>query len=771
MKTPYRYSVGQGGKWYGIKDNEVVTLDDPHYFYGYLANWQDIGIEDLRNWRMSGFTRGRANTHQFVKGLAKIIRAIYYTYGVQAHKDSTVDPAKFYVDKLNTDTQAYEPDYESEFDFSTAEDKRDQFKVSLMQGGIQEMIKNNEDVEYEIPISGTQVRTITISPFRVNGRTDFVSVVPVEEGPTSPNRSTGDITLLNYSYFDEKIDFRLADTPNFKPYDVFGVLGAFPTTFGTTQNLEFGQPAQEVASGTFESVGIIKPVRGSSGYVDYLLKAHTNLYNVTVKGDINIYLKNTSGGDSSFQMRIFKTNTVTTTTTSIYTGDTRTIGAGGDGTFNYVIDASFDLSQNDIIYIVLKRTAGSDCEWMQQEGMPLEIKYQYYTSEFTVTGLPWYEVGKQLINKLTKGLATFQSLLLTQAITYKAGIDCRPESVLMLSGDSIRGIANPKIKISLKDYLKATDVMFCAGLGITDNTVEIEKRSHFFKRLKTNDSTNLIAHLDKLEDWTIEDAEDIRFNEVHIGYRSGENEVGDLNGRDEFNTTVKFTSSYSKNKNVLDLVSPVSASGFQIYITYANYVTSEAENKDNKNDNKLFALQYKYNPATPNVGTALYPTDISGSAVVTGVTDSNRVLNIGLSPKRCLIRHLYWLLSHFYNSHPGTDDYLLTYQTTDRNPNLQARLSTTNSIAEASDIYLDQEAAHYGQTRLFYPLYVKPETVSPENYKQRWTDNRYGVFTTDIEGVTVEGYPLSVKERNEVPKVHEVKLLLTANNNPMNFIR
>lgn len=780
MKTPYRYSVSFDGKWFAKDGNDIILQSSEYYFYGYLANWREIGIEDIRNWRMSGFYRNRANNHQFVKALAKVVRSVYYTYGVQGTKNINTVPAKFHVDRLNTATQEYEEDYVSEFDFSTFQDERDQAVCQLMQGGVQELIKNNEDVEYEIPVSGNAVRTITIEPFLVKGRMDFVSLAPVEESGSTPNRSTNEITLLNYSFFDEKIDFKLASTPNFKPTDVFGVIAAFPTTFGTTSNLEFGQPAQERTAGgidNFETVGIIKAVRGSSEYVDYLIKTHTALYNVLMQGSINIYLQNNNGSDSSFQMRMYKTDINTGATSVIYTGETKTIAAMTDDTFSYNINASFDIEADKVIYLTLRRTAGSDCQWMQQEGQGLSVSFDYYTSQFTVKGLTWYEVGKQLVSKATNNTATFESLLLTQAITYKNGIDLRPESLLMLSGDSIRGVAVPKIKISLKDYLKATDVMMCAGLGIEDNKVKIEKRSYFFQRLKSSGEQNLLSHLSNLKDWTIEDAEDIRFNELHIGYREGDNEVGGLNGRDEFNTTLKFTSSYTKNKNIMDLVSPVSASGYQIYLTYINYATNENENKDSQNDNTLFALQYKYNPATPAVGTALYPSDISSTYQVSGVTDTNRVLNIGLSPKRCLMRHAYWLLSHFYTSLNSTfgggaaTEYTLTYQTTDRNPDLFSRLSTTLAISETTDVILDAMVTDLGQSRIFYPVYVKPETASPRNYKALWAANRYGVFTTDIEGVTVEGFPLSIKERNEVPKVNEVKLLLTANNTLTDLIR
>jgi hypothetical protein len=750
MKTPYRYSVSIGSQWYAVNGEDVVLQSEPYYFYGYVANWKEIGVEDIRNWRMSGFFRGRASSHQFVKSLAKVIRTIYYTYGVQAVKDANYEPAKFHVDRLNTESQSYEADYSSEFDFSSFQDKRDTAQIQLMQGGIEEMIKVNEDVEYEIPVNGSNVKTITIEPIKVRGRSIFVTANDEVTGATNRAAAATDVYMWPQIAFYTEDFYKIVEGVDNKP-----LVYQEPIT----PTYITGQQRNEL------------PALGTS--VGYLFRATVALTDVNIKLDLPVFLDNKNSSSVDVKMAVYRIAFNTATSNLVTQTAAVTVGGSSSTTHTFSIDHTFDLAADETIHIVLVKDVqmGSGMEWNWEEAVECKVTYQYQTSQFTVKGLTWNEVGNQLISKATGGAATFQSDLLTTAITYKDGIDCRPESLLMLSGESVRGVATPKIRISLKDYLKATDVYFCAGLGVEDDVVRLEKRSYFFKRLKSSGAVNLIANLSSLDDWTIEDAEDLRFSELHIGHSLRENEIGELNGKDEFNGVLKFTSSYTKDKKVLDLVSPVSASTYEMYLTYINYITDDTPNKDNKFDNKVFALQYKYNPVTPTVGTALYPSDISSTYVVSGITDTNRVLNIGLSPKRCLFRHLYWLLSHFYTTGTNTAEYLLSYQTTDRNPNLQARLSTNISIAEASDTYLDEEAARYGQSRLFYPIYILPETVSPVNYKLLWSNNRYGVFTTEIEDVTLEGYPITSKERNEVPQVHEFKLLLTANNTPTSLIR
>lgn len=755
MKTPYRYSVSkEAGIWYGLGGNSVAEFTSPYYFYGFVANWSEITIEDIRNWRMSGFYRERSNSFQLVKGLAKIARHIEYTYGVSGAKNINFEPAKFYIDRLNTETQEYEADYESEFNFTTAQDERDQYTVEMMQGGIEELIKNNEDVEYTIPVTGGNVKTITVSPFRVKGRSIFVTA---NDENTSGNRPAA----ANDLYLSPQIMYYSEDF-----YKILGGVSNKPIQYNepVTPTYITGQQRNELP--TFTT------------YTNFLFRSTVALTNVRVRMSLPVFFDNKNASSVTFRATLQKIPFNSTGATQIFTTSTITLAGSATVSHTFEIDTTFDLAIDQTVHLVIIKSlqVGNGVEWNWEEAAECIVDYEYYTSQFTVKGLNLYEVGKQLISKATNGAATLQSQLLTEAITYAQGIDCRPDSTLILSGDSIIGITDPTIKISLKDYLKAIDCWFCAGLGIEDDKVVIEKRSYFFQR-EVSGNENIIAHFSKLANWIIEDAVDIRFNELHIGYKDATNEVGELNGRDEFNTTLKFTSSLTKNKNVLDLVNPISASGTQIYLTYINYVTDESRNKDYKNNNELFALQFKYNPSDFSLGTALYPTDIRTTGTVTGVTDTNRILNIGLSPARCLYRHAYWLLSHFYTSLNSTfgggaaTEYRLTYQTTDRNPDLASSLSNNIYITETADISLDDLVSDLGQSRLFYPKYLTIDVDSPSNYKQAWIDKRNGAITADIEGVTVTGYPLKSTDRGVKPKITQFRLILADNNTLTDLIR
>src|SRR5690606_18770068 len=102
----------------------------------------------------------------------------------------------------------------------------------------------------------------------------------------------------------------------------------------------------------------------------------------------------------------------------------------------------------------------------------------------------------------------------------------------------------------------------------------------------------------------------------------------------------------------------ISASGAAMSLKRSKYISGQDNN--NGNDNDLFVLQY--NPAAIGSSTynALYPTDINPNLTpndITGIFDKYNQVNIGLTPKTCLIRRAYYEIGFFYDSDPNTEVY------------------------------------------------------------------------------------------------------------------
>lgn len=773
----YRYAIKKDSTtYYNIQGGEVITQSTPRYFYEGINKFSDLGISEYRNLMMEGFFRNISQKgYQFVGDMMKILRHIAFTNGVQARATLVVERLSDYKSKT------YILDYESDVNFAKSSRERNQFVGELMQNGVEELLKSREDSPYTLEVSGDGKVTINILPFKVRGRCRFMSVQAKRElTATGINRTTAEFNMIGYANFKEEI-IEILDSPTFRPIDYFDVIATNLLMGGGASDtqIEFGQPCQEWSD---LSAGINKTVNSLSQRVDYLIKANVPLYNVNFKGRINVFLKNShSTSPVDFSLQVYQTILSSgVTTPKLLTPLQVTVQPLTQNTYTFDFDYLFDVDDDSLLYFTVENETPSvtEVEWTYEKDMPFTIDFEHYTSAFTVTGLNWFEVGKRLVNLNTKSMATFTSSLLTQDNTYSEGIDCKARCLALLSSKSIKGIANPDIQISWTNYLKATDVMLCTGTGIertygndgsvSSTKVTLEKKKYYYQEKKSDGVTeNLIAELGdpaKEPEQSVTFAEELAYNEVHIGYR--ETDTDDLQGEEEYNTTLKMQTSYTKEKNVKDLVSPVSASGLAIYRKFIRYATGQDE--DNGNDNELFVLQYS--PVNTNgVHSALYPAEINASYTITGLTDPARALNIGLTPKRCLLRRLYWEISHFYDSDPFTDVYDLDFLTLDKNKDLVSQLSTTFAVGEKSDLDMSFMIDFVGQSRLFYPYYINSNHEMPDNIRALWQGNRHGVFAVNVEGQRFLGFPDELHEKNRKPKMYDVKLRLTASQNLYNL--
>ncbi len=736
LKPYYRYAIKKSSTQYYMVENRDVSISNtPYYFYDQVANWEDLGIIDIRNMRMSGFFRNRAENVQFVKNLAKIMRYVWFHYGVQGK-------ATFVLYRLNSTTQQYELDSESDVDFSSAIDERLQFTAELMQTGVQELIKTNEEVIYEIPVTGPALKTVELAPMRMRGKTVFVTV---DDENSSGNRIMDDYNWPAIMMHDDDY-IKVLEAVDYKPITFMDPLA--PTFI-------VGQQRNEVS--------------GLGNYVGFLFASNLDLENVSLNFDLPIFLDNKAGSNTDFTLKIYQADNQARTGgganwTPLHSSNTVSLAGGNSTTATFSINHTFDLAKDKVIHIILEKSNANACEYHWETQFVFNMTYEYFSSKYRVKGLDWFEIGKQLVNKMTNGAAVLNSSLLQQSIPYADNWDCDPSKLIMLSSASVKGKANPVIKISYKDYLNTTDILLCAGCGIEksydDNIVNIEKRLHYFKE-KNGANDNLIAHLSSItKEWRIKPASDLMYSEIEIGFRALDD--SDVNAKEEPNGILRFTTAYSKEPNKKSLISTVSASGFLMYQTYINYATDPSG--DAGSDNENFVLQHTGNQVN-GIYSALYPKDITGNYAIYNTTDGNYVVNPGLTPKRCLLRRAYYELGFFYGN--DADSYVMKYASGEMNTEYGSKLAAGGIVVDEAENF---NLTDYG-TRLFYPYYLEVPTDSARNYRQAWEQNRYGIFSQTVNGVLLKGFPIESSDRNYKPRIQEYKQLLSKGNNLPLLIR
>ncbi len=722
--------------WYGLDANkQLKLLADPYYMDNDVENWSSYGMKDQRNMRMEGFFRSYfESAYQFINDAKIIIWQVLTKYGSQT-------PIRLYVENNKVF------DYEVALNLGTAREGVTSNQVitvdvEIMEDDIPALVKSREDVTYEIPIwNDANARIANILPFRVRGIMRYLSGWPTRAaGSTTTSFRTSASLIKISSLYVNKTIVEVSDTPANQP-------ASYPDP--SANNYVTGQDYEALTGGG-----------NYANANNYLLKANVDLKNVVVKVQLPFFVQNHTGTNSTFRLSVSKMNS-SGIPTQIFSVQSAVINGGTSLNFTISIDNTNNpitllTGERLILECGMSTVAAQDINIAWEKDRYVDVSFEHYTNSFDVTGLPWWYVGQKLIEKITDGKGAFASNLLTVNSTYADGIDLRMKDVIMLSGDSIRGVDKAVLKISLKHYLAATNSFCCAGLGVEGTTIRIERKDYFYK----SSAANLIADLGIISSAEIGYAADTLYNEVHVGNKV--QDYDDINGKDEFNTTSKYLTPVTSDKNVLDLVSPVRTDGYGIFYTWVQYAFQK--NKDSSSDNDLFALQIKPNPYTwvnliPKHG-ALYPSDISSTYSVTGSLESDRVLNIGLTPRKCLERHGYDIRSMMY----GMDNQKLIFQTSDRNQNLQSRISGVKLFKENEDVLISS----LGPV-LYYPFYLNPNVQSPTNYKLLFDANRYGFFRYTYEGKTHEGYVITSESENAKPKLHKYKLLATNNDNPSSW--
>jgi len=719
MNPYYRLSLKKDSNTYfAVVNNAVIERTQPYYLENAPENWEAIGVKDERNMRMFGFVRSYTSEgFDFPLDGKQILLYAWLNYG-------NAGVVKFYVESLNTTTGLYELDFIADLALNTSSSALLKFTVKALETGVSAKIKSRENITYEIPVTTANgAETIDVLPYTVLGEYRFITQWPVRIAGTSTSSLATSAQMFKVAaYYVGRTIVAVSDTPDNEPVS---------NNPAANNNAITGQDFENMTGGG-----------GYSNQYNYLFYANTAIKELIVKTTIPFYVANNSGTNSRFKLSISKMDS-SGFQTNLYSVYSAVINAGTNSNFSLTLDntaspATLAIGDALIIEATMETPAARNINVAWEQGKYINITFQHYTDSFQVKGIPWHKVWKKLIELITDGDATFVSNLLTVPMSFVDGIDLDPSMLYLLSGDSIRGISDAKIKVTLRDLFKSTFLMVgAASMGVEDNKVVVEKPQYFL------DTTKEIADLGEVSDCVITPADDFVFNSLKIGYNSYD--YDDLNGKDEPNTTQYYQLPLLTDKKECDWVSPIRADGLGIFYTWVNYAL--APNKDNSSDNTLFALQAI---RTGGVLRALYPKDISSSAQVSGVLEPTRLLNVGLTPKHLLIRNGSMLQSFFFSQE---NDYM-KFQTTDKNYKLVTKITTSDYITENADIQIKKLGP-----RLFYPVYYNTKNESTPNYRQDWARNRNGYFSFTWQKQKLKGFPCISRAIYAVPKLEEFKLL------------
>lgn len=723
----------------------LFTSPTPRYIKRSPANWKNTKATFLRNTRYWGVFREISVAYQFVQDSAFILREIY-------HSESFEGSCILYIEKWNTTTLQFEFFYEGDLNFSSRIDERNFFTINILDRGLPALLKSREDTPYEIPLDDPDALEILIDGVKVGGSGDwypgnysseaangvrFSSIPYTSSGAITGGRSvnlTGGVNVNQISSF-----IRPHDQPS-------GLAGA-------TGNLKaLVQYAYNPGTPT--------PQDG-----EYILYANTDLYDVTLSGQmvVSTHLPDLVG---TKRIRVIASvvdlgapgfGAVSQTTLFTYTSAGQDIDVGFTATMNGV----FDMPQGTYLLITITGdtplwAGGPDPEaFFPIENGYLNVRFLAKIAPTTTKGFRIIDLAKKLIGQLTDGQYTAISNYLSNQDTSdayrKSQWDSLAYNTVITCGDSLRGLSNAVIKITLSDFYAFLWANYCQAMMVKDTGVHFEYIRDAF-------SEEVIYTLEAVNGISVTTFNEVIANQYKVGYQNFDTE--NITGKNEFNTGTVFLqdSILRATKKEDTRISPVRFDVYGIEQTRAQNFNQDR--KDYKADNNNFGIE-------------IDPTPVSGQYVpfrpspsyITGVDDPEDIYNVTQSP----FRKVGLALPFIRSVKPSGN---LVFQTTDKNPELVSDLysatPTADTISEIETIPLEADVFKGRDvSRIFTPDIINFNAVCKINFYNLARENPYGLVQFWNNGYLFKGWILEAGIDAATFDVYPTKLI----NHPNNDLR
>lgn len=575
--------------------------------------WKRIQIQNQRNQTYFSLDRSFTVPLDCVKDGAQILKYIYYNFGPEAKVFMSVCEQKLFFDATNYGFY-YQLVYRGEVDFGNFKHDSTKINVNIMEGGIVKLIKAYENTKYEIPVDVPEAVDILMDGLALkNGFTYF--------------------TLAdNYQAISGLLDNRQYLMPFYRL-----------NTEGPVINIL----RQDIQKEIDNSINFATDER-------YFLEA---LDSVSVS--VELKFKGILRKDAGITSARYRIRIINQAGTTVYTvmDETRVGLAAINEPFDINTSTTLNLSATNHLFLILNIDVSAITNNLAAQ---LDIEettsaFSYFSTHraTTIKSLRPLYVFEQLVNKITNGAYVPQSTFL-QAI----------QDVTITCGDAIRGLADSKIKTSLRDFFSSINSDFGVGMGVIGNVLRLEEKSYWV------DYTDPID-LGEVSKMKISCANDLLVNNIKIG--GPDQDYDDVNGKQEFNNTHEYSAPMTRVQKELNLVSVYRKDSFGIELTRINLdgkITT-----DDKGDNDVFMIHIEDNPQTD--GT--YKLDRSLNLGATGLLSPSTVFNLYLTPARALARNGDYIRSLFYK----LDHKYLTFQTTKKNDQVVA-----GGVTERADVQL-----------------------------------------------------------------------------------
>lgn len=690
-----------GGQFWGIGTNgDVVLSANPYLLRFAPAGWQDISVQNIRNKRYFGSDRSVTVPLAYVEDGARILKHIMYTYGPEA-APVYMKLGRYLIDYTGADFSAYyKLTFTGEIDLYSFSHAAEKVTVKALEDGIAKHLKANEKTIYEIPMDTQQALWVKDDGINLLSTKTFSTV---DEGVTINVGGIGQTSRTRYYYLTYLHVQAEGTNVNLVGKDITLDPNGFVNIDWTTSDQYF----LEATAATTINVKISLPV------------VYRSFAPASGTGHARVLVVNNSG------------TTVHTAWQNYHSGPMLQTA---------VIDTSFTyaMAAGEKLFFVLELNiakASLDGNAYPTFFSTKDSTHRYgYKNRYKATYIralrPQY-VFDQLVDKVTGG-------------KYQAAVSPYLGSIMdrvLRSGDAIRGLESPMLKISLDTFFEWCDCRDGVGIGLDSSGKLLMAKKQGFV-----DPNSVIA-LTGLTDVQVGIDTDLPFNQIDIGYPEFRNDVGALNGNNEFNCRFSFATTGMKAVKTISKVSPVKASCYEQ--ENIRVILSGKDSTDNKGDNDVYVVHISQTMvAGADTIPDHYTIDRSANAFITGVIEAESIYNVLESPRRMLLQNGAYLRSCHYKG----DTLNFRFASADKNSSMVYNDGTV-LLQEKGDINIGSLDAPF-----FTPILISFTCITPDDLLERLDAAPASVFGFDIDGQPYVGIPLKEGTNPETGKEQAVQM-------------
>ena len=314
-------------------------------------------------------------------------------------------------------------------------------------------------------------------------------------------------------------------------------------------------------------------------------------------------------------------------------------------------------------------------------------------------------------------------------------------------GNAVRGFEDAVLKWNFDGFFQFWDSFSAVGITDKAGVIDINTKPGLI-------DTGNVIELDPPAELVVNVATDYLYNELEIGYPEIKNDVGQLNGNEEFNTKYLFSMGLMKKPGRLDKVSRINASCYNI--EKIRITTVNKDTTDYKADNDVLPLVIN-NTLIPGSGDIPdhYELDRSLNASSTGLIEPETVFNMALSPHLNFKRNGPFLRSSLWKC----DGKTLKYQSADKNNKLTFTDPVFGAIVERAD----ENIGGLGD-QFFVPIIFNLTIPAPNDLISLLDANPLQAYQFPFYGTNYQGILMEVSTGLSSHKEQNWKLLALPTN-------